>query len=81
MGGSVGSRERVGPRPFNPNPSLFALACPKWSPAGGTMVVRAREAVGWNFSARKEKGMGKGQLLGLVLTLDAGFLALTQCTS
>lgn len=56
----MGSKERVGPRPFNPNPSLFALACPKWSPAGGTMVVRAREAVGWNFSARKEKGMGKG---------------------
>lgn len=42
------------------------------------MVVRAIGAVGRDFSAWREKGVGKDQLLGLVLNLDGGFLGLTQ---
>lgn len=71
----MGSKERFGPRSFNPEPSLFVPACPKREPSWRSHGGQGHRHMGRDFSSRREKGMGKGQLPGLVLNLG-----LTQYT-
>lgn len=74
----MGSKERFGPRSFNLKPSLFVPACPRREPSWRSHGGQGHREVGRDSSSRREKGMGKGQLPGLVLNLDGGFLNLTQ---
>lgn len=71
----MGSKERFGPRSFNPKPSLFVPACPRREPSWRSHGGQGhRDGVGEVLLFQE----GKGQLPGLVLNLDGGFLGLTQ---
>lgn len=61
MGGSIESKERFSPRPFNSKARSLPQLVPKESP-GIAMVTRAIGTVGGDFSARRE-GTGKAGFL------------------
>lgn len=60
----MGSKERFGPRSFNPKPSLFVPACPRREPSWRSHGGQGHWDVGRFSSSRREKA----SFLGLCLT-------------